>query len=768
MRTMTRENIVKKLAVVLAVSLVVAGSVGALSIASSNETGADFQDGTVTGEAEIVGDTVTVDAPSSSSVTASNLTNQVTVGDRSGVSITPNQNVEGLKVSVSPAVTPNADGYVEVYLLDPSGTLIGFYSAQPGGAAVPFDESLSSGETYKLLIDGDGGFYEWAKGDSLPKSSSLFDVSQGHLPDGSTTSEMVNFDGITAYTDNGKGEYVSDTHTVTDARELNTNFSQVDGVAEIQWERYENGSWSLINSEFVSDPGDYTTAVSDSGSHTYRVTVTFDRSTTGGQIVYQSDSVTFNSTTPNLNDASPTGETTVSQSPVGLEIGVSDADFATSQGDSVTVDFYDGDGTKLGSDTLSQNGTATANYSDPAGGANQWYAVATDSYGNTVTSQNFTFNAPAEIEIRSEQSGELLTGVDVTLEFYEQSATNEIYTPPVTNGTADMTGLPADENFIAVAEADGYANRRIFIDSLIETQTVYLLNNSADAVAVEFELDDFSGRFQQDTSVLVVEREINGSYTPIQGDFFGAAGTFEATLVRDVRHRLRIRNLETGREAVIGTFTPQSSGPQTLTIEPDGDIQLTQQSERVSAQPALGVIGATDDAAFTVDIDEGDTTIQNYSVVVEHRPGNGSTETLATRSGSGAASEDFALNLTDKDGIIAAEVTTTTSSGTTTTLITREIRESYPGANGLVGGLNDVGIGLNAGDGASGASSMTAFLVSVLVTAGVGSQSGSVEVSGLAALGSLSGFAILGWLSMQVLFASAVAFGAMVLLRRGI
>jgi hypothetical protein len=477
-----------------------------------------------------------------------------------------------------------------------------------------------------------------------------------------------------------------------------------------------------------------------------------------------------NSFAPEIDNstADPTGGEKISNTPVELRVNVSDADFAINQVDSVTVDFYDGDGDQVGSDTLTQNGTATANYSDPAGGANEWYAVATDSYGNTATSQTFSFNAPAEIEIRSEQTGDLLTNVDVTLEFYEQSETNEIYTPPVTNGTADMTGLPADENFIAVAEADGYVNRRIFIDSLIETQTVYLLDTSADAVAVEFELDDFSGQYQQDTSVLVVEREINGSYTPIQGDFFGAAGTFEATLVRDVRHRLRIRNLETGREEVIGTFTPQSSGPQTLTIEPDGDIQLTQQSERVSAQPALGVIGATENAAFTVAIDEGDTTIENYSVVVEHRPENGSTATLATRSGSGAASEAFTFNLTDKDGIIAAEVTTETASGTTTTLITREIRASYPGANGLVGGLNDVGIGLNAGDGASGASSMTAFLVSVIVTAGVGSKSGSVEVSGLAALGSLSGFAILGWLSMQVLFASAVAFGAMLLLRRGV
>lgn len=452
-----------------------------------------------------------------------------------------------------------------------------------------------------------------------------------------------------------------------------------------------------------------------------------------------------------------------------LSIDVSDADFETSQGDSVTVDFYDGDGNQLGSDTVSQNGsTATANYSDPAGGANGWYAVATDSYGNTVTSQNFSFNAPAEIEIRSEQTGELLTNVDVTLQFYEQSETDAIYTPTVTGGTADMTGLPADENFIAVAEADGYVNRRIFIDSLIETQTIYLLDNSADAVAVEFELDDFSGQYQQATSVLVVEREINGAYTPIQGDFFGAAGSYSATLVRDTRYRLRIRNLETGAETVIGTFTPQTSGEETLTIEPSGEVQLTEQSERVSGTPAVGVIAAAPDAALGIEIAPGDQPIEAWNITVEHRAPNGTTTVLATRDGSGATTEQFELNLTGKQGIVVAAVDTTTTDGTQTTLVTRAIRANYPAANGLLGGLESIGGGLNAGDGSSGASSMASFLLSVVVTAGVGARSGSVELTGLAALGSLSGFAIIGWLSMQVLFASAVGFGAVLLLRRGI
>ena len=746
------------LVVFLVLTVVTVAPGGALSLAVVDETQSDFQAGTTTGDAEVFNDDTVGIRPAIGTTATADITPVSAGFAGGGIKFVPKSDLEGVRVSRFDESTFRLGSEVE--LQDSSGNTLITKSAN--SPTTVFEYNFTAGETYQIQYYTGGTVAEGVKSQSAlntPYTSADIDITGP----GDRSSDLKNVETITAIKDAKSTGNYSTTLAADNAQEAFVDFATLEGSAEIV---VSNASGTIAQQTIFS-AGESAVQIDPTASGEYDVTIAYENDIDQTQTVDRVG-VRFNSSTPQLSGASPSNSQTVTDSPVGLTVDVSDADFGTSQGDSVTVEFYDGDGTQLGSDTVSQNGTATANYSDPAGGANEWYAVATDSYGNTVTSQNFTFNAPAEIEIRSEQTGELLTGVDVTLEFYEQSATNEIYSPPVTDGSADMTGLPADENFIAVAEADGYVNRRIFIDSLIETQTIYLLNSSADAVAVEFELDDFSGQYQQDTSVLVVEREINGSYTPIQGDFFGAAGTFEATLVRDVRHRLRIRNLETGREAVIGTFTPQSSGPQTLTIEPDGDIQLTQQSERVSAQPALGVIGATDDAAFTVDIDEGDTTIQNYSVVVEHRPGNGSTETLATRSGSGAASEDFALNLTDKDGIIAAEVTTTTSSGTTTTLITREIRESYPGANGLVGGLNDVGIGLNAGDGASGASSMTAFLVSVLVTAGVGSQSGSVEVSGLAALGSLSGFAILGWLSMQVLFASAVAFGAMVLLRRGI
>jgi hypothetical protein len=475
-------------------------------------------------------------------------------------------------------------------------------------------------------------------------------------------------------------------------------------------------------------------------------------------------------TQPGVTNPTPAGGATVTETPVNLSVDVSDPAFDTFAGDTVTVEFIDEDANAtINTKTISSNQTVTTEFPGATAGLNNWSVVATDSYGNQYTSATFTFGTPAELEIRDEQApGQLVTAKEVTIEFYPQGTDGTVVERNATDGTVDMDGLSANTEFIAVATADGYESRRIYIDSLIETQTVYLLNTSADSVDVQFELDDFSGRYQQATSVLVVEREINGAYTPIQGDFFGAAGSYSATLVRDTRYRLRIRNLETGAETVIGTLTPQTSGEQTLTIEPSGEVQLTEQSERVSGTPAVGVIAAAPDAALGVEIAPGDQPIEQWNITVEHRAPDGNTTVLATRAGSGATTEQFSFNLTGKEGIVVAEVDTTTTDGTQTTLVTRAIRANYPAANGLLGGLESIGGGLNAGDGSSGASSMASFLLSVLVTAGVGARSGSVELTGLAALGSLSGFAIIGWLSMQVLFASAVGFGAVLLLRRGI
>jgi len=378
---------------------------------------------------------------------------------------------------------------------------------------------------------------------------------------------------------------------------------------------------------------------------------------------------------------------------------------------------------------------------------------------------------PSELEVRDEQTQELLTEIDdMTIEFYESGENpDNIESVEVVDGTADMEGLDVTTSFIAVAEAEGYANRRIFIDSFFETQEIYLLDMSADSVTAEYELEDFSGEFPQAQTVMVIERNIEGEWTPIQGDFFGSTGKFEANLLRDTRHRMRVVNVQTGDERVIGAFTPQQNAVETVTILPDGSITVDQGFDRIHAQPAIGSIAAAEDAEFGVDIQEGETPIESWDIEITLHS-NGDETTLATRSGTGASLETFALDLTDADGgtvIATVDYETPTESGTVR--LSRSVREHFAGADGLIGGLVTIGDGLGvSGDDPSSASMMASLLISLLITAGVARVSTSADVMGLTALLSVTGFAILGWVPFSLLFAASVGFGAVIVIRRGI
>jgi len=381
---------------------------------------------------------------------------------------------------------------------------------------------------------------------------------------------------------------------------------------------------------------------------------------------------------------------------------------------------------------------------------------------------------PSELEVREEQNpDELLTDVDnLTIEFYDQSAENpdNIESVDVNNGVADMSDLDPTKSFIAVAKADGYANRRIFVDSLFETQELYLLNESAESIEVAYELDDFSGDFPQSKTVMVIERNLNGEWTPIQGDFFGATGRYTANLQPDTRHRVRVVNVATGEERVIGAVTPQQGGVETVTILPDGSITLDRGFDRIFAQPAIGSIPAAQQAEFGVDIREGEEPIESWDIEITLLNGTNET-TLATRSGSGASVETFLLDLREADGgTVIATVNYTTPEQTGSVRLSRSVRENYAGAEGLLGGLITIGDGLNASEdsGPSGASMMVSLFASLLITAGVARVSTSADVMGLTALMSVTGFAVLGWLPMRVLFAASVGFAAVIVIRRGI
>lgn len=60
-----------------------------------------------------------------------------------------------------------------------------------------------------------------------------------------------------------------------------------------------------------------------------------------------------------------------------------------------------------------------------------------------------------------------------------------------------MSGLPADQEFVVIADPDGYYSRRVVITSLFEQQTMYVLSKNEAAVQNRFVLNDRSGQFRQ-------------------------------------------------------------------------------------------------------------------------------------------------------------------------------------------------------------------------------------------------------------------------------
>jgi len=280
---------------------------------------------------------------------------------------------------------------------------------------------------------------------------------------------------------------------------------------------------------------------------------------------------------PALSGATPSGGDTVSETPVQLSINVSDGDFPTSQGDSVDVTFYDAsDDSTIGTDTLASNGTATASWDSIQGGSNDWYAVASDSYGNDVTSQTFTFNAPSDLEIRDLETQELITTdsngdpVNVEVQFFgDEGAVAQRNT---TDGTISLEGLPVDERFaVSVDAGDEYVERRILITSLIDHQTAYLLNStSTEIVRPRFILEDPSNQFDTEESEIILERPIeteNGTrFVPVTGDRIGLNG-FDTALESGQRYRVFVRDPESGTQRRLGEFTPTTSEQVRLTVQ---------------------------------------------------------------------------------------------------------------------------------------------------------------------------------------------------------
>lgn len=274
---------------------------------------------------------------------------------------------------------------------------------------------------------------------------------------------------------------------------------------------------------------------------------------------------------PQLSNADPVGGQ--QSEPTELSVDVSDADFDEDSVD-VTIDL---DGSQISSQTISANqSVTTSNFGSLAAGEHTWTVEATDQFGQTTT-QEYTFSVPDTLYIRNETNASQLVDspVNVTVRFFGE---DEVFTRETDTGTLDMTGLPVTEDFVVDVEAsENYTSRTVFIRSIFEQQSVYLLNNTASTIETRFTLNDPTGQFGG-SSVLYISKPINQSGTTefrtVYADEFGVEGV-TAVLEADERYRISIESEDGDLVQDMGPYRSDVSEevelrPSGPTIEFDG------------------------------------------------------------------------------------------------------------------------------------------------------------------------------------------------------
>jgi hypothetical protein len=434
---------------------------------------------------------------------------------------------------------------------------------------------------------------------------------------------------------------------------------------------------------------------------------------------------------------------------VNITASIDDPDFNSDWGDSVTATFRESDGTTIGTDSRSSAGNVTVEWSDLEGGSNEWYVELEDQYGNTAQSANQTVNAPDTLSVYNETNAtQKLTGVNVTLEFYfdRDGEPDLIVERETSNGEINMTGLPVDEDFVIVASSDGYFNRRIWVPSLFETQRVYLLNENETAVQPTFRLVDFTGEYERETTVIEVQRNINGTWRTVEGDFFGAANSMAAQLAFNERHRIVITNTATGATRELGSFTPTATATVELEVHNDDEIVNERFAPTAAFDPDVGSLPAAS-SDVSVDVGPGGKTLVTYYFSARLENGtelfntSGSSadgETLESTIGLAGAEDQnvtLYLNWTAADGDTGSESRVYT------------VRESFDNQYALLPTLLNADVG---GETPNTLTSLLVVLAALLATGYAATEMGSGPAGlvglGVVAMGALVDFVPFGWL----------------------
>jgi hypothetical protein len=388
------------------------------------------------------------------------------------------------------------------------------------------------------------------------------------------------------------GVYVGATHDASDVTTGEVDLTLSDAEATVRWQEDgdNDGNWDTVSTATYTGSGTKSQSLSGTNADRWRAVVDFStNSPATATAELDAERVIYDNQEPEVSNADPSGSNTIRNYDGDISATVRDSDFATAQGDTVTVTATNDDsGSQIGQTSVTANQTVDFAYS-PSSGTNSISWTVTDDAGASDTlSQQFT--APQSLKIfNASEPDQLVSGSsnEVTLQFYGSGDT--VITETTTTGELSLGSIPAapEEGYeVAVQPAGDYEPRRVVIQSLIQQQSIYLLPTNTSRSQIEFSVDDRTGEFSQPTLLLErpITKDFDGDssnetrYVRAAGQQVSAAGTVTTTLENGVRYQIRLRNAD-GNERVLGTFTPTRAQTVTLTVG-ELSFEVRQQSDQ--------------------------------------------------------------------------------------------------------------------------------------------------------------------------------------------
>ena len=447
---------------------------------------------------------------------------------------------------------------------------------------------------------------------------------------------------------------------------LSANLSDTDFPSDnvtVEWFNAANDN--KIGEETLSGDGTASTTweVNQSGNYGYYATATDKYNYTN---IYVSETRTFEVTQEAVSpwelvpsSASPSNDEYVTTS------HTHSIDLANLNESNVRVRFYDGDGTQIGADTVSGNGTKTASISHSVGGPGNyaWYVVAEDQdTGVTRSSSTFRYKVAGGLRVRDATTGDLINDRTVTAEF---TVAGDVYNVQVSDGRIDYaTDLPIVPagNFIADIDAAGYYGTSLNIYDAANLQQVYLQKEGT-----ETPISDPDGDF--DVSISDSNEPVQASETATVDvtatNNIGSSQSGVLTLYVD-GDKVDYKSIQQqGNQQKVHTLSwvPTTSGNKNVVVESGTDS--ASMNFNVNAAPSPAGNFSVDILGSNSPVDEDQTL--NVDVNVTDRTGGGTSGTLVGTIDGGnetVATTTVSLNASESKNVTLSWTTDLDSAGT--------------------------------------------------------------------------------------------------------